>query len=72
MPRLNSFNLRETQDLNDSRTVVFSNFLPHSSAFSILQFLGNLLHSILDEDVPSSPICYTKYTLSLSLAELAL
>ena len=37
----------------------FSNFLPHCSVSSIHQFLGNFLHSTLDEDVPSSPICYT-------------
>ena len=34
-------------------------FLPESSVFSILQYLGNFLHSILDEDDPSSPICNT-------------
>ena len=39
--------------------VVFSSFLSDSSLFSILQFLGNFLHSILCEDGPSFPICYT-------------
>ena len=39
--------------------VVFQYFHPDNSVFSILHFLGNFLHSILDEDGPSSPICYT-------------
>ena len=36
--------------------VVFPYFLPDSTVFSILQFLGNFLHSFLDEDDPSPPI----------------
>ena len=35
-----------------------STFLPDGSISSILQFLGNFLHSFLDEDGPASPICY--------------
>ena len=48
---------------------VFQYFHPDSSVCSILQFLDNFLHSILDEDGPSSPICYTNV---FSHAELAL
>ena len=41
-------------------SVELLHFLPYNSVFSILQFLGNFLHSTLDEDGPSSsPICYT-------------
>ena len=39
-------------------------FLLDSSVFSILQFLGNFLHSPRDEDGPSSPIHYTNVVLS--------
>ena len=36
--------------------VVFSHFLPDNSVFSTFQFLGDFLHSFLDEDGPPSPI----------------
>ena len=52
---------------------LFCNFLPDSSMFSILQFLGTFLHSFLDEDGPSSPICYTNVFSHVELhVELAL
>ena len=43
---------------NSSNLVCFSNFLPHSSVFSNFQFLGNFLHSFLDEDGPTSSSRY--------------
>ena len=39
--------------------VVLLRFPLGSSVSSLLQFLGNFLHSILDEDSSSSPIRYT-------------
>ena len=48
------------------RFFLFEKILPHSSVFSILQFLGNFLRCVFDEDGLSSPIPYAN-TLSLSL-----
>ena len=43
----------------------------HTNVDRILQFLCNFLHSILDEDDPSPPICYTN-PFAFFLVELAL
>ena len=43
----------------------FCNFLLTAASFKILQFLGDFLHSFLDEDDPSSPIRCT-YVFSLA------
>ena len=51
-------------------SLFFSNFLPDSSIFSTLQFLGNFVHSILDEDGPSSPICNTNVFSHVELAQI--
>ena len=49
--------------------VVLLLFSLGSGVFSVLQFLGNFLHSILDEDGVSSPILYKS---GFSLVELDL
>ena len=52
-----------------STFVELLHFFLYCSVFSILQFVGNLLRSIPDEDYSSSPINYTN---EFSNAELDL